>query len=389
MPEARINVFTPPSIAGMGMAGGLDMRLQARSDSDPAKLAAVMNSFIGKIMQSPEFFYAFSSYTADTPHLYLDIDREKAEMLGVSVSNVFGVLQTYFGTAYVNDINIGSQVNKVILQADWPYRSSSDNIGRIFVNSATGAQVPLQSFATFHKTLAPRGIPRYNLFPSAALTILLKPGYSTGQGIARIHQLAEELPEGYAYEWSGMTYQEQGAGGQVYLIMVIALAFGYLFLVAQYESWTVPMAVILSLPVALLGALIGIFVMKIALSIYAQLGILLLIGLAAKNAILIVEFAQEQHDVHGASILDAAAEAGRERFRSVLMTAFTCVFGVMPMLVATGAGAASRLHVGTTMFFGMTIATVFGIFIIPGIYVFLQTNRERAKAVLARAFGHR
>jgi HAE1 family hydrophobic/amphiphilic exporter-1 len=184
-----------------------------------------------------------------------------------------------------------------------------------------------------------------------------------------------------------MTYQELEASGQVTLIILIALAFGYLFLVAQYESWTVPMAVILSLPVALLGALIGIFVMKISISIYTQLGILLLIGLAAKNAILIVEFAQEQHDVHGMSILDAAAEAGRERLRSVLMTAFTCVAGVSPMLFASGAGAGSRLHVGTTMFFGMSIATVFGIFIIPGLYVILQTNRERAKAAMSRLFG--
>ena len=185
------------------------------------------------------------------------------------------------------------------------------------------------------------------------------------------------------------TYQEQQAGGQVLLIIGIALLFGYLFLVAQYESWTVPMGVILSLPVALLGALIGILVMRISLSIYTQLGILLLVGLAAKNAILIIEFAQEQHEVHGLSILDAAAEAGRERFRSVMMTALTCVIGVMPMLVASGAGAASRRHVGTTMFFGMSIATIFGIFLIPGLYVVLQANRERIKAWIKRAFSKR
>ena len=217
----------------------------------------------------------------------------------------------------------------------------------------------------------------------------MKPGFSTGQGIARIEQLASELPTGYSYEWSGMTYQEQQAGGQVLLIIGIALLFGYLFLVAQYESWTVPMGVILSLPVALLGALIGILVMRISLSIYTQLGILLLVGLAAKNAILIIEFAQEQHEVHGLSILDAAAEAGRERFRSVMMTALTCVIGVMPMLVASGAGAASRRHVGTTMFFGMSIATIFGIFLIPGLYVVLQANRERIKAQIKRAFSKR
>jgi hydrophobe/amphiphile efflux-1 (HAE1) family protein len=388
IPEARINAFTPPAIMGMGIAGGLDLRLQSRGDNDPQKLAAVMGEFIGKIMQAPEFLYAFSGYTADTPHLALDLDREKAEMLGVPVSSVFNTLQTYFGTNYVNDINIGTQVNKVILQSDWPYRSRIDNIGNIYVANTAGSQVPLQSVASVRKTLAPRSVRRYNLFPSASITVLMKPGYSTGEGIERIRQISETLPEGYAYEWSGMTYQEQEASGQVVLIIAVALAFGYLFLVAQYESWTVPIAVLLSLPVALLGTLIGIVVMKIDISIYTQLGILFLIGLAAKNAILIVEFAQEQHEVHGASILDAAAEAGRERFRSVLMTALTCVAGVAPMLAATGAGAGSRLHVGTTMFFGMSVATAFGIFVIPGLYVFLQTNRERAKALLSRLFGH-
>lgn len=264
-----------------------------------------------------------------------------------------------------------------------------DSLDGIYINNTAGNRVPLHSFMTLEKTLAPRAINRYNLFPSAGITVIMKPGFSTGQGIARIEQLASELPTGYSYEWSGMTYQEQQAGGQVLLIIGIALLFGYLFLVAQYESWTVPMGVILSLPVALLGALIGILVMRISLSIYTQLGILLLVGLAAKNAILIIEFAQEQHEVHGLSILDAAAEAGRERFRSVMMTALTCVIGVMPMLVASGAGAASRRHVGTTMFFGMSIATIFGIFLIPGLYVVLQANRERIKAQIKRAFSKR
>jgi hydrophobe/amphiphile efflux-1 (HAE1) family protein len=384
IPEASINVFTPPAIMGIGMSSGLDLRLQARADTDPFKLASIMNDFIAKLNQSPEFLYSFSSYTANTPHLFLDIDRDKAEAIGTSVSDVFGVLQTYFGTTYVNDINIGNQTNKVILQADWPYRNTEDSIGQVYVNGTDGAQIPLRSLMTLRKIMAPRTIARYNLYPTAAITIFMKPGYSTGQGIARVDQLAADLPEGYDYEWSGLTYQEQSEGGQTNLILIVAVIFGYLFLVAQYESWTVPMAVILSLPVALLGALIGIFVMGISLSIYAQLGILLLVGLAAKNAILIVEFAKEQHEVHGLPIIDAAAEAGMERFRSVIMTSFTCVFGVLPMLVARGAGAVSRLHVGTTMFFGMSIATLFGIFIIPGMYVVLQSNRERIKAAIAK-----
>ncbi|GHS99500.1 transporter [Synergistales bacterium] len=386
-PEARINVFTPPAIEGIGIAGGLDLRLQATRDKDPAKLEAVMNDLLAQINQSPEFSYAFSSYTANTPHIFLDIDRKKAEMLQVPIGNVFGAFQAYFGTTYVNDINLGSQVNKVILQSDWEYRNRIDSVGAIHVTNLTGDQVPAQSFMTLKKKLAPRAINRYNLFPTAAITISLKPGFSSGQGIARITELEKTLPEGYTCVWSGMTYQEKESGSQVGLIIGIALLFGYFFLVAQYESWTVPMGVVLSLPVGLLGALVGIFIMGINLSIYTQLGILLLVGLAAKNAILIIEFAKEQHDDHGVSILQAAAEAGFERFRSVLMTAFTCVLGVLPMLVAKGAGAASRLHVGTTMFFGMGLATILGIFLIPGLYVVLQTNRERAKALIARIFS--
>lgn len=386
-PEAQIQVFTPPAIMGMGLAGGLDLRLQATLDRDPGKLEGIMNDLIAKISQSPEFLYAFSNYTSNTPHIYLDLDREKAEMLQVPLNNIFSTLQTYFGTAYINDINLGSQVNRVILESDWPYRKGIDSVGSIWVRGAEGNQVPIKSFATLKKTLAPRSVSRYNLYPTAAITAVLQPGYSTGQGIARILELAKTLPEGYITAWSGLTYQESQSGGQVMLIIGIALLFGYFFLVAQYESWTVPLGVVLSLPVALLGAVAGILVMKISLSIYTQLGILLLVGLAAKNAILIIEFAKEQHDDHGLPILQAAAEAGFERFRSVLMTAFTCVFGVFPMLIATGAGAVSRLHVGTTMFFGMSVATIFGIFLIPGLYVVLQTNRERVKAFIARLFS--
>ena len=383
-PEARINVFTPPPIQGLGVSGGLDIRLQATMDNDPQRLTGVLTNFLGQINQSPQFMYAFSPYTSDTPHLYMDIDREKAEKMGISVSNLFRTLQTYFGTYYVNDINIGTTVNKVILESEWKYRDEIGAINNIYVDSNFGAHVPVRSIVTAEKRVAPRSVSRYNLFPSASVSAFMAPGFSTGQGIESITTLASKLPEGYTVAWSGMTYQEQAAKGQTWLLMVVAVMFGYLFLVAQYESWSVPMAVILSLPVALLGALIGISIMGISLSIYAQLGILLLVGLSAKNAILIVEFAKEQHDVNKLTILEAASIAASERFRAVMMTALTCVIGILPMLFASGAGAGSRLHVGTTIVFGMSLATALGIFLIPGLYVFLTRCREGIKSRLHR-----
>lgn len=379
IPEAKMSVFTPPAIAGLGLSGGLDMRLQSHSENNPEKLYMVLGDFLSKANQAPEILYAFSTYTSDTPHVYLDIDREKAEMYDVPVSTIFETMQVYFGSAYVNDINIGTQVTKVMIQSDWQFRNDMNSIGSIFINSKRGIPVPLQSIVSLKKTLAPRAINRYNLFPCASVTMVMKPGFSTGQGIKRVEEISKSFPKGYGYEWSGMTYQEEQSGGQIPILLAISFIFAYLFLVAQYESWSVPVPVMLYLPVAMLGALIGLKLIGLPISIYAQLGILLLMGLTAKNAILIVEFAKEQHEDHGLSIIDAAAEAARERFRAVLMTAFTCVLGVLPMLFAEGAGAASRVHVGSTIFFGMNLATIVGIFIIPSLFVMFQGLREKVK----------
>lgn len=385
IPEAQINAFASSSVSGVGKASGLEFCLQATAEAEEKEFSKVVSLLIKKLNDSPVIDSAFTTYNANTPLLYLDIDREKAEMLGVSVSAVFDTLQSYFGEAYVNDVNIGSQSNKVILQSDWNFRSMMDDVLRINV-PAGGASVPIKSFASLKKVLMSRSKSRYNLYPSAYINASAASGFSTGQAMEKAIKLVKELPPGYKLEWYGMTSQEQKAGTQIIWLFFVALLFGYLFLVAQYESWFVPFAVMVSLPVAFFGALLGIMVMRISMSVYAQLGILVLAGLAAKNAILIIEFAQEEHEVRGVPILESAAAAAHERYRAVLMTAFTCVFGVLPMLFATGAGAVSRVHVGTTMCFGMAVSTIFGIFIIPGLYVVLQSVREKLKDITGLKF---
>ena len=381
-PQASIFSFAMAGIPGLGMSNALEMKLQVTGKFDTVELEKTAKDFAAKLSAAEEISYAFTTYTAQTPHLFVDIDRVKAERMGLPLSDIFSVLGVYFGTSYVNDINIGSQMNRVILQGDWEFRNTADDIARIRVANVWGEQVPLTSVATVREITAPRSVGRYNMYPCADFTIMPAEGYSSGQVIQRITELSQSLPEGYAYEWSGQTYQEQREGNQFILIIGAAVLFGYLFLVAQYESWLTPVGVMLSLPIAILGALAGILIMSITTSVYTQLGMLLLVGLATKNAILIIEFAKEERELRGASIREAAAEAARERFRSVLMTAFTCVLGVAPMLFASGAGAASRVHVGTVMFFGMTVATVLGIFLIPGLFVMMQTFRERFKAMI-------
>ena len=381
-PQAQVNMFAQGGVPGLGVMDGLEMKLQATGTFDALELEKVLNDFVAKVNSQPEFMYAFSTYNAATPHIFLDVDRVKAESMGVNVGTVFDVIYMYLGTMYVNDINLGSQINRVMLQADWSFRNKIDDIGQIKIPNVWGEQVPVSSVATFTEITAPRAITRYNLYPCAEIMINMNSGYSTGQGIAKIQELAKTLPAGYAYQWSGQTYQEQREGSQFIIVIAAAVIFGFLFLVAQYESWSIPFAVMLSLPVAILGALIGIYVMNLTISVYTQLGLLLLVGLASKNAILIIEFAKEEREMRGRTILDAAAEAARERFRSVLMTAFTCVLGALPMLFATGAGAASRVHVGSVMVFGMTVATVIGVFLIPGLFALMETFREKIKASL-------
>jgi hydrophobe/amphiphile efflux-1 (HAE1) family protein len=377
IPYANTRVLLPPAIPGLGMAGGIDFRVLATQGQSPQELAAAVRSMLIAANSDPRIMAAFSSYSANVPQVFIKLDRAKAESMGVAVSNVFATLQTQLGSRYINDFNMLGRAFQVNIQAENDYRNAVDDISRLHVRSGDGHMVPLGSIATIETVLGPQSYSRYNQFPSAQIMAIPVPGFSSGQAMDLFEELADKtLPEGYTYEWSGQSYQEKQTQGQTGILVGLALLFGYLFLVAQYESWTTPLPVMLSILFASGGALAGLMIAGMPLSIYAQIGLVLLVGLAAKNAILIVEFSRDKR-LEGASIMEAATTGARIRFRAVLMTAFSFILGVFPMVIAQGAGAGSRQSIGTTVFAGMLASTMVGIFFIPPLYAAFETMRTR------------
>jgi multidrug efflux pump subunit AcrB len=391
IPEPKWYVIAPPSIPGLGNANGISVHVQDKVGTDPMKLDEIKNVLLAKLNANPKILAAFAGYNAKTPKLRFNLDRTKTEMFHVPVATVYATLQNYLGSRYVNDVNLGTQVNRVTIAAESKARANPEDVERLYVRSDTGAMVPIGSLGTISRELGPRTIYTRDKYMTAGLTILPAPGVASGTVMNEVKELLDsQLPEGYGYSWAALSYQEARNDGAAAPLILLAILFGYLFLVAQYESWTIPLPVMLSIFVAVLGALVGLKYWGIyasgspyPLSIYAQLGLVLLVGLASKNAILIVEFAKDKREVEGCSIVEAAGTAAGERLRALLMTALTTLLGTLPMMIATGAGAASRNHLGTTEFFGMLFSVVFGILLVPGLYALFQTWRERVKRFFA------
>ena len=374
--QAQINFFAPPSIPGIGDSNGISFEfLTTDGDLSPQKLAQELRKYLQAVNKNPDFNYAFSTFTADTPHIYLDIDRKKLEYYKIAVADLFAVLQNNLGSRYINNITLSGQVNKVILQADYRYRSNIDAVKNIHVRSQTGAMIPIESFAEVKTELSPKTIYRFNQYTSAGVTALSKDNVSSGTALEDLENLQKKLPESYNISWTGLSLQEVENRGLVTIIITLAVIFCYLFLVALYESWMLAFSVIFSTVFAVLGALIGLFLMGQSLSIYAQLGLVMLIGLSAKNAILIVEFTKMYRD-QGFSIVEAAKKGAEERYRAVLMTALTFILGVFPMIIAKGAGANSQIAIGSSVFFGMIAATLVGIIFVPTLFAIFEIIKE-------------
>ena len=383
-PECKVYLSTPPVIPGLGSSGGFEMQLEARGDATFEHLAAATDTLMYYAMQRKELSGLSSSLQAEIPQLYFDVDRDKVKFAGVPMADVFSTMKAYTGSVYVNDFNMFNRIYRVYIQAEANYREHKDNINLFFVRGKGDVMIPLTSLGTTRYTTGPGSIKRFNMFNSTVIRGEAAEGYSSGQAMKVIEEIAREhLSENIGVEWSGLSYQEKQAGGQTGMVLALVFLFVFLFLAALYESWMVPIAVLLSLPVAALGAYLGVWGSGLENDVYFQIGLVMLVGLAAKNAILIVEFAKEQVD-RGVDVVEAALHASQLRFRPILMTSLAFILGMLPMVIASGPGSASRQAIGTGVFFGMIVAVTVGILLVPFFFVLIYKMKNKAKAKTIR-----
>ena len=379
-PECKVYLSTPPVIPGLGTSGGFEMQLEARGEATFDDLVRATDTLMYYASQCKEIEGLSSSLQAEIPQLYFDVDRDKVKLSGVPMADVFSTMKAYTGSVYVNDFNMFNRVYRVYLQAEAPYREHRDNIGLYFVRGSDGDMIPLTSLGTTEYTTGPGSIKRFNMFNASVIRGTAANGASSGQVMELLERIARDhLPDNIGVEWSGLSYQEKQAGGQTGLILGLVFLFVFLFLAALYESWSVPIAVLISLPIAVLGAYAGISVCGLENDTYFQIGLVMLIGLAAKNAILIVEFAKDEVD-RGSDIVEAALHAAHLRFRPILMTSLAFILGMLPMVIATGPGSASRQAIGTGVFFGMIVAVTVGILLVPFFFVMIYKMKHKMRA---------
>lgn len=390
LPDGFALSFDPPSIPGLGATGGFEFEVKDLTGRGSAALNDVVQAVLTEARKQPELNpqALFSTFSTSTPQLRYDLDRDKAKLLGLNLPDVFNTLQIYLGSLYVNDFNQFGRTFRVTLQADKDKRGAAGDISRFYVRNASGEMVPLSTLGTLTPIVGPETVPHYNNSASALINGAPAPGFSSGQAVAAMQRVAANvLPRDFSYEWTGITFQELKAGSIATIVFALAIVFVFLILAAQYESWSMPFMVLLAVPLALFGAMMALWVRHMQIDVYSQIGFVMLIGLAAKNAILIVEFAKHLRE-GGASIVEAAMEAGRLRLRPILMTAFAFILGVVPLMIATGAGAASRQSIGTTVFGGMVAATILTLACVPVFYAIIEGFRERGSAAAHPISNH-
>ncbi|HEY3744952.1 MAG TPA: efflux RND transporter permease subunit, partial [Gemmatimonadaceae bacterium] len=382
--EGFVAVFPPPAVNGLGSIGGFKMMIEDKAGLGDSTLYATTQALLGRSYQTPGLAGAFSSFQINVPQLFADVDRDKVKQLGIPLNNVFSTLQIYLGSQYVNDFNKFGRTYQVIAQADAPYRANADNIGQLKVRNVRGDMVPLGSVLTMKQSYGPDQVTHYNGYPAADISGSAAPGTSAGAAVQIMEGLANEtLPNGIGYEWTELTYQQKLAGNTAILVFPLCILLVFLVLAAQYESWSLPLVIMLIVPMSLVSAIAGVWLTRGDNNVFTQIGLLVLVGLACKNAILIVEFARDL-ERQGRDRFTAALEAARIRLRPILMTSFAFIAGVIPLIVASGAGAEMRRVMGIAVFSGMLGVTFLGLLFTPLFYVLVRgaVNRTHEDPVI-------